>query len=40
MRRTWGVNFDCELSFDAHIQRVVKKANQMIGIHVDREAFF
>jgi len=40
-----GVTFDCELSFDLHIQRVVGKANQMIGIikraftYLDKETF-
>jgi hypothetical protein len=27
-----GVTFDCQLSFDPHIQRVVSKANQMLGL--------
>lgn len=27
-----GVTFDCDLSFDPHIQRVISKGNQMIGI--------
>ena len=40
-----GVTFDCSLTFDAHIQRVVSKANQMIGVvkraftFLDKETF-
>ena len=40
-----GVTFDKDLSFDPHIDRVVKKANQMIGIikrtfsYLDRDTF-
>jgi hypothetical protein len=40
-----GVTFDCQLSFDPHIQRVVNKANQMLGIikrtftFLDKETF-
>jgi hypothetical protein len=27
-----GMMFDCQLSFDPYIQRVVSKANQMLGL--------
>ena len=40
-----GVTFDKQFTFDAHIQRVVNKANQMLGIikrsfrYLDRDVF-
>jgi hypothetical protein len=40
-----GVTFDCQLSFDPHIQRVVSKANQMLGLikrsftYLDKDTF-
>ena len=40
-----GVTFDSALSFDEHIQKVINKANQMMGlikrtfVHLDKEIF-
>ena len=43
--RDLGVVFDCSLNFDSHIQKIISKANQMLGIikrafsFMDRDIF-